>query len=384
MGEEKRGRLLELMRSMEAHGIHEDNPIRHKIYGQYLDGLAREEGYPRMGVFELTPLCNLDCRMCYVHLRMDQLKGEKLLTKEQWISLMEQAVECGMLDAQLTGGEAMMHPDFNDIYLYLHEKGIRIIVMTNGILLNQERIAFFKKYPPAALQITLYGGSEETYERVTGHRMYHTVTEHIKEAKEIGCRISITATPSYYFGMEDVRAVSRFCAEQGLKLKVNADLNEAREETGRTIGDFDLSSEEYFKIQDLMTPEEMRKPVGEKDLPRMGDADEPAYGMRCGAGRSLFCVKWNGRMQICLDIPRCEDPFAMGFSEAWKRLHAYAISYEIPRECMNCAYRAICTVCPVQHAKGGRPGHVDRRICERTRKLVREGYRRLPELEREC
>ena len=30
---------------------------------------TREADVPYSGSFELTPLCNLDCKMCYVHLQ---------------------------------------------------------------------------------------------------------------------------------------------------------------------------------------------------------------------------------------------------------------------------------------------------------------------------
>ena len=210
MGEQQEGRLLQLLRQMEKQGIGEDNPVRSQLYNEYLDGESRQAGVPRMGVFELTPLCNLDCKMCYVHLQKDQLRGASLLTGEQWIGLMQEAIDAGMLSAQLSGGEAMMHPDFDEIYLFLYERGIRITVMTNGILLTDKRIAFFQKYRPAAIQITLYGGSDDAYERVTGHRMYERVTGNIVKAKEIGCRLTITATPSHYFGVEDVKFASKF------------------------------------------------------------------------------------------------------------------------------------------------------------------------------
>ena len=67
---------------------------------------AREHDTPICGDFELTPLCNLDCRMCYVHLADPAVKA-RMLTGDQWISLMGQAIERGMLIALLTGGEAM-------------------------------------------------------------------------------------------------------------------------------------------------------------------------------------------------------------------------------------------------------------------------------------
>ena len=379
MAEQKKGALLELLREMEKQGIDENNAVRHRVFGKYIDETSRIQGVPRMGVFELTPLCNLDCRMCYVHLDREQMRGQKLITGEQWISLMEQAIDRGMMYAQLSGGEAMMHPDFERIYRYLYERGIQITVMTNGILLDGKRMELFLQHPPTAIQMTMYGGSEETYERVTGHRVYERVKGNLLRAKEINCRLTVTATPSRYFGAKDVAAVRAFCRENDLTLKINADLNDAREETGRALREFNLPEEEYMEIRRQMVPEEMRKPVKQELLPPPGNAKEPAYGFQCGAGRSLFCVKWNGNMQACLDVPYAEKPFEIGFDEAWDRIHSFAVNYEIPRECQGCPYRSVCSICPVLHGQNAPKGHVDRSICERTRKLVQEGIRVLPE-----
>ena len=82
---------------------------------------TREADVPYSGSFELTPLCNLDCKMCYVHLQ-DPSVRHRMLSGEQWISLIQQAIDEGMMEAMLTGGEAMTHPAFWDIYMYLINK----------------------------------------------------------------------------------------------------------------------------------------------------------------------------------------------------------------------------------------------------------------------
>ena len=39
---------------------------------------TREADIPYSGSFELTPLCNLDCKMCYVHLQDPSVKHRML------------------------------------------------------------------------------------------------------------------------------------------------------------------------------------------------------------------------------------------------------------------------------------------------------------------
>ena len=39
---------------------------------EYLHAKAARQGIPLSGTFELTPLCNMNCRMCYVRMSREQ------------------------------------------------------------------------------------------------------------------------------------------------------------------------------------------------------------------------------------------------------------------------------------------------------------------------
>ena len=89
----------------------------------FLEKKSREKGVPLCGQFELTPLCNFSCRMCYVHLNPGQMEGRSVLPVSVWKDLMHQAWEAGMMHATLTGGECLTYPGFDDLFLYLHSLG---------------------------------------------------------------------------------------------------------------------------------------------------------------------------------------------------------------------------------------------------------------------
>ena len=73
--------LAELLAQLDAQGVTDYR--RYSEVRKYLGFKARDRGVPVSGVFELTPLCNLDCKMCYVHLRKEQMRGAQLLSAEQ-------------------------------------------------------------------------------------------------------------------------------------------------------------------------------------------------------------------------------------------------------------------------------------------------------------
>lgn len=67
---------------------------------------------PLSATFELTPLCNLACKMCFV--RLDQSEMDRIgrmLTAEEWLRLARETLELGTLHLLLTGGGYAAMPD---------------------------------------------------------------------------------------------------------------------------------------------------------------------------------------------------------------------------------------------------------------------------------
>ena len=117
-------------------------------FSEFLDVKAREKGIPITGQFELTPLCNFSCKMCYVHLTPEQMLNRNVLPVEIWKDLIHQAWKAGMVSATLTGGECLVYPGFDDLFLFLQSLGCEICILTNGFLLDDNRIHFFQQHKP--------------------------------------------------------------------------------------------------------------------------------------------------------------------------------------------------------------------------------------------
>lgn len=344
----------------------------------YLERRARQQGVPIKGTFELTPLCNLDCKMCFVHLSTEQLKQDArcMLSGERWKQIMQDAIDHGMMYALLTGGEAMLHPDFNELYMFLRDRGIQVSVNTNGLLLTRERIEFFRQYPPAEIRITLYGADEETYERVTGHRAFDRVRRSIHAVKDAGIQLCVGITPNKYMqgGLE---AAVRTVTSLGVRFGINTSLSDPREETGRSGTEHDMSVTDYIQMHKMLHAMDGVEvvPVCEQDVPEPGGhAAEAQKGFRCGGGRSAFAVVWHGCMQPCLTASNIQaDLNTMPFSTAWNYVFKTVSEYPVPQECFGCPYEGFCSVCVVRHAAGAPAGHANPAMCARAKQFARAG-----------
>lgn len=114
--------------------------------------------------FELTAKCNLNCVHCYA--KCD--RNHKDFTADEFKVLFDQLIDRGLMEVYFTGGEIFTRPDFEKLYIYAKKKGIILVLLSNITLLNQRHVDLFKEYPVENISTTMYGYSEETYERVTG------------------------------------------------------------------------------------------------------------------------------------------------------------------------------------------------------------------------
>ena len=368
--------LRELLAQLDVQGITDYR--RYDAVRRFLSFRAREKNVPISGSFELTPLCNLDCKMCYVHLNKDQMRGASLLGVDVWKDVMRQAIDAGMMYAQLTGGECLTYPGFRELYLYLADRGVETSVLSNGVAMDADMVAFFREHPPADIQVTLYGASEDAYERVTGHRMFGRVMENLHRLRDAGIPLSVAATPNAF--MTDGLEIVRLLHEEGFHFSINLGLMAPREETGRRTVDADM--ETYVSMLKLQQALRGRKNELRDDADSLPDPPAsgtmPEKGVRCGAGRSAFSIDWQGRMRPCNTFP-CEpaDVLTLGFTESWRRVNQIALSFPRPAECEGCRYHDVCKHCVSEHAAGAAPGHASHTVCAWGKRMVAEGLLRI-------
>lgn len=369
--------LIEYLGQLKKLGVPEKEYQEHVL--KYLEFTAREKAIPLHGTFELTPLCNLDCKMCYIHLDNTQFSKNKLLSVSVWKELIDEAFISGMRNATITGGECLTYPSFEEVFIYLSGKGVSTGIMTNGILLNKEKIKLFKEYSIRSIQVTIYGSNNDIYERVTGKRSFDIVMENILLAKDANLPIRIAITPNRFLE-DDLDTLIEVVDSLGIPYFINAFLNTPRENTGRKKED--MTVEQYInaykkRIHLKLLQESVSTNLSE--LPEPNHKLQERIGLTCGAGRSSFVIKYDGRMSPCVSLSHItSEPLQYGFKEAWNQINAKANAYILPSECGECYYRDVCLKCAAIHKDAPVRGHCDPIVCQRTMKMIRAGVFPLP------
>jgi MoaA/NifB/PqqE/SkfB family radical SAM enzyme len=186
-------------------------------------GVSVSKRIPISGTIEVTERCNNRCVHCYVNLPLkDQKARSNELTYEEHCRILDEITAAGCLWVCFTGGEIFIRKDFLDIYTYAKRKGLLVTLFTNGTMITPQIADYLLKWRPFLIEITLYGNTKETYEKVTGiPGSYQRCMEgiHLLMARGLPLRLKTTVVT---LNKHEVRDMRRF-AEEALEMDFKFD-----------------------------------------------------------------------------------------------------------------------------------------------------------------
>ena len=325
---------------------------------EYLFRKATRQRIPLGGTFELTPVCNMDCRMCYVKMSRQQQEAIRpLMTAGEWLHLAEEAKNQGMLYLLLTGGEPFSRPDFREIMTGLHDMGLVLTINSNGTLITEKTMEWLVQVPPVRINITLYGASDATYERLCGNpKGFTQVTKAIRMLRDAGIAVKINCSLTPY-NADDLEKIIDFSRREELVVQATAYMFPPVRRDAAKVGQNDRFTPEeaaYYaaKIEKLLGgSEQFLKRAATLDfgsIPSDDDMcpDAEGDGILCRAGKSNFWVTWDGKMLPCGMLPdEGVDLSTTGFAEAWKQITENVSAIRLPAKCRSCSLKERCRVC---------------------------------------
>lgn len=353
----------------------------------YLFRKASSLNIPLGATFELSPVCNLSCKMCYVRMTrndVEKLGGER--TAEEWLDIARQCKEAGSLYLLLTGGEPFFYKDFKYLFEELTKMGFIISINSNGILIDDEMIEWLKENPPSKINITMYGASNETYKRLcNSSNGYDKVTYAIRKLKEAGITVIINLSLTPY-NIEDYDKIREFAEEVDALLRPAAYMFPPIRRDKNSIGknerftpqdaaihtikaEIDKNGIDAFCKNASMIDNELK--MGIEDIEKGIYKDGKV--MPCRAGSSSFWINWQGKMTACgmMDEPIATYPFEEGFEISWEKIVEKIKSTKVLKECCNCKYMKVCKPCVAMCvAETGDMNKKPKYICEMNKVIV--------------
>lgn len=329
-----------------------------KVQDRILEKASRAR-IPIMCSFELLPVCNLSCKMCYVRKSMDHVRQNGGLKDAQWwLELAKAGAEQGLLYPLLTGGEPFLHPQFGEILAGMLELGLQVSINTNGTMIDRKWAEFLNVHRPTRINLTLYGASEETYRRLCGNgEAFSRVQQAVALLKEYGIPLKFNAsiTPD---NVADLPAMIAYAKEQECPIQVATYMFPPLRRDSTLVGQNDrLSPEEaaqarvtadllqYDPVSFVTQANRFREFIPLEKRPwEMGVAGEE--GMRCRAGLSSLWVDWQGNFSNCGMYPSVVHRYdGSSFPENWKQIVAETAEVRYRPACFGCPNRPLCHPC---------------------------------------
>ncbi len=305
---------------------------------------------------DITQACTERCLHCYI-----PEYNPIFMSFDKICEVIDEFREMGGLNLTLSGGECMMHPDFDRIVRYAWEKDLIVGVLSNLTLCDDAKIHLLQE-TESTVQVSLYSMRPEVHDAITQRTgswlKTKTAIEKLREA-QIPCRISCPTMKQNYQDYLDVIEYAK-----SLKMSAQTDFiimgqmngntgNVARcrldlPQTRHLLEDIVFRSvpmnTEYFnpaKKNDMLSPEEWMK------------------NKVCGAGIDSMCLDADGHYYPCpafggYDLGNCHT---QSLRDVWEKspaiLKLRAVRGRDFPKCAVCKDRDYCSICMCRNFNEG-------------------------------
>jgi radical SAM protein with 4Fe4S-binding SPASM domain len=317
-----------------------------KEYLQQFNRMVAEQRVPLSGSIDLTHRCNLRCVHCYIGNQASvRGNGKQELDTAQWISIIDQITEAGCLNLLITGGEPLLRKDFKEIYCHAKRSGLLVTVFANGTMVTEEIIELFQDLPPQAIDISLYGATAPTYEKITGvEGSYGQCLKGIQSLLDHRINLKLK-TILMTLNRHEFYDIEEMAKEYGAKFRFDAAIFPCMNGDKSPLG-LRVSPEEAIEKE---FSDNDRSRQWKDFFERMQGFTLPDTLYNCGSGLTSFHIDPYGHLQPCLMVTGLQYDLLDGsFMEGWRDV--------IPRirerkagaayGCNKCERMTLCGFCP--------------------------------------
>lgn len=321
--------------------------IRYSEFSKQLHDKAGNSRIPITGSVEFTSRCNLRCAHCYISLPADsEAARQSELSLSVWCRIIDEITAEGCLWLCITGGEPLLRPDFLELYTYAKEKGLLIILFTNGTLITPRIADHLAEFRPFVVEITVYGATRKTYESVTGvPGSYERCRRGIQLLRERGIQLNLK-TVIMSLNKHELEEMRNWAAELDVPFRFDPLLT-PKLDGSREPCTLRIPPEEVLAL-DLA---DERRALEWKEIMKKfkGNLPNPEDLFFCGAGIGAFHLNFRGELSLCLMVRKPAYDLPSGsFKEGWDNflIQVRRQKRQNPIPCTRCELIALCGQCP--------------------------------------
>ena len=258
---------------------------------------------PLFAQFAITYVCNSRCTSCWYWIK----EPRNELTLSEIEHLVDELWDFGIRIITITGGEPFVRADAPEIIRLFFERGFRVTINTNGMLLDKPLIEKLSDIGKLHIVISLDSLEEETYFKIRGVRSLNHILETLSYLHKETIHDLRTFTTVSSHNYSEVPAILDYCREHGYAHSIYPVMTGRR---GKWFTDHKMisSKEDNEKIATLFD-----------DLANRSKHDKTLFGFstlyqgaarflrgedtgKCGAGEVLLQVSPEGKIAVCPEL----------------------------------------------------------------------------------
>jgi len=309
---------------------------------------------------ELTERCDNDCIHCCINVPAgDAATRAREMTTEQVEDVLRQATDLGCLQVRFTGGEPLLRPDFEHLYVFGRRLGLAVLIFTNARRITPDLADLLARIPPRELmEVTVYGMHCESYEavsRVPGSFVQFRRGVDLLLDRQIPFVVKAALLPPNRSEIDEFEAwaatIPWLTAPPSYSMFF--DLRNRRDDLAknRLIESLRVSPEEGLAVL-TRDAAKYRADMAEFGARFMGPPGAELF--RCGAGHGLSIDAY-GRAQPCMGVRAPELTVDVLDSSVHDALEHFAHLRELRatnpeylRRCAVCFLKGLCEQCPAK------------------------------------
>ena len=300
---------------------------------------------------DITQACTERCIHCYV-----PDYNPLFLPYEKICEVVDEFREMGGLHVGLSGGECMLHPDFEKIVRYIRSKDCTCGILSNLTLCDDKKVELLKEMD-CGVQVSLYSMDPEIHDSITRRKgswlETKTAIEKLYKANvpvTISCPTMRKNFEGYLEVMKYAESMHMF-AQTDFIMMAKADHDSSNLVNRLTLPQTKCLLEDII-LRDVPMMKEYFNPDVKDELQT---PEERAEQRMCGAGTDKMCLNADGNYYACSgfqDFP-LGNCFKQSLRDVWE--NSPQIKYlrglrgkDIPK-CIHCKNRNYCSMCLVRN-----------------------------------
>ena len=322
--------------------------------------------------WEITRSCNLFCSHCRASAHKGGYEGE--LTTEECFRVIDQILEVGKPMIILTGGEPLLRADVLEIGKYAADRGLMVVMGTNGTLLTEEMAAKLKAIPVTTVGVSLdfpSAARHDDFRCMVG--TFDAAMSGITNAKRAGMSIQINSTISKLnvayldelislameIGAKSFHPFLLVPTGRGKDIEASELSPEEYEQTLNHILDKTAELRGKIAIRPICAPHFMR--ISRQRMNQSGEAAPPtgrpsasghpghSFSRGCLSGTGFCFISHLGSVQGCgyLDV-EAGNVRQESFGQIWNKSNLFTNLRDMGKlkgKCGVCEYQRICGGC---------------------------------------